>query len=295
MKRSIAVKVNNILWATDFSKESKACLPYIKYFSDHLKVTNHVIHVLPKFSDWIYETTFSEDIELFKTVEKTKKKSISKIQNYSKKSQIPFKIEVLEGKASEELIEYSKKNKIDMIFAGRRGISEIEEIIVGSTTSRLIRSSSIPVFVVPKPKRGVKIKNILSPIDLRESSMTELRYSIALAKQLGATVTVVHISEFFNYKVPVFIRDKLISKINDKIDKIAKETKYEIKQKIYEIGDPAKKIIEISKRISTDLIILATHQRKGIEKFFLGSISEKVLTHSNIPVLILPPSNYELS
>ena len=55
------------------------------------------------------------------------------------------------------------------------------------------------------------------------------------------------------------------------------------------------KIIEVAKKNKVDLIPMAIHQRKGIEKFFLGSISEKVLMYSDIPVLILPPSNYELS
>ena len=295
MRKKISLKIKNILWATDFSKESCSCLSYVKFFSGKLKTRNHALYVLPRFSDWVYETAFLKDDDLLKTITKTKQKSLAKIKNYNKSSNISFESDVLEGIASEELIKYSENNNIDIIIVGRRGISEIEQILIGSTTSRLIRNSSIPILVIPKSKKNAKIKEILCPIDFSESSLLELKYSISLAKQLEAKLYVIHVSEFFNYKVPVFKRDKLINKINNKIVSIAKDSKYKIENIIYEIGEPAQKIIEIAAKNEIDLIPMAIHQRKGIEKFFLGSISEKVLMYSDIPVLILPPSNYELS
>jgi len=289
-RNSSNLEIKKIVWATDFSKESRFCLPYIKYFSETLKTENHALHVLPRFSDWIYETVFSSDGELFKTVEKTRQKSLKKIENYGKRSNIPIEPRVVEGRMEcDEIIKYANENGIDMIFAGRKGISEIEQILIGSTTSRLIRNSDIPVFVIPKARRGIEIEKILCPIDFNEPSMMELTYAISLARQLRAKLFVVHIAEFFNYRVPVFKRDKLIDKINKKIVSIAEKNDYEIENIIYDMGEPAKKIIEIAKKNKIDVITMASHQRKGIEKLFLGSISEKVLMYSGIPVLILPP------
>lgn len=295
MEKKVSSKIKKMLWATDFSQESRFCLPYVKVLSEKLHTKNYALYVLPKFSDWIYETAFFNDEELHKTVEKTRQQSLEKMLNFSRKSDIPFQVDVVEGIESEEIINYSQANKIDMIFVGRRGISEIEHILIGSTTSRLTRKSDIPVMVIPGSKEDGKIEKILSPIDFTESSLFELNYSISLAKKLQASLSVVHISEFFNIKVPVFKKDKLIEKINKKIEGIAAKHNYKIDNIIYDIGEPAQKIIEISKTNQIDLITMATHQRKGIEKFFLGSISEKVLMYANIPVLVLPPSDYELS
>ena len=289
-ENSTKFEIKKILWATDFSKESRLCLPYVKFFSENLKTKNHALHVLPKFSDWIIEAAFFTDDELFKTVDRTRQKSLKKIVNYGKRSEIPFDPQVIEGRMdSEEIIKYANEKDIDIIFAGKRGISEIEQILIGSTTSRLIRNSNIPVAVIPKGRRGVKIEEILCPIDFGELSMMELKYAISLARQLNAKLFVAHISEFFNYRVPVFKRDKLIDKINKKIIGIAEENNYRIENIIYDMGEPAQKIIEIAKKNKVDIITMATHQRKGIEKF-LGSISEKVLMYSDIPVLILPPT-----
>lgn len=321
-KKKVSSHIKDILWATDFSNESFVCLPYIRFFSEKLNTNNHGLYVLPRFSDWVYETAFIKDDELLKTIEKTKEASTKRIEAVGKIAKISIEAGSLEGIASEELINYAENNEIDLIFAGRKGESEIEDILVGSTTSRLIRNSGIPVFVIPKPKEDeyltedaelaeseepdaednfvipeedVKVERILSPIDLGESTLLELRYSINLAKQLDAKLYVVHVAEFFNYKVPVFKRDALIDKISKKITAIAEDNEFEIENIVYETGEPAYKIIETAKQNNIDLVVMATHQRKGFEKFFLGSISEKVLMYSNIPVLVLPPSDYELS
>ena len=295
MKKKVSLKVKKVLWTTDFSKESKFCLPYIYTLSQKLKTKNHAVYVLPKLSDWIYENEFFGNSEFFKSIERTRIKSYSKIETIGKKTNISFKIDALEGKPSEEIIKYAIKNEIDMIFIGRKGVTGIEELLIGSTTSRLIRASDIPVFVAPKNRKDVEIKKILSPIDFNELSFIELKYSISLAKQLNAKLFVTHISEFFNFNVPVFERDKLINKINGKISDVAKEMNYGIEKFIYDIGDSSKKIKEISEKNKMDLVVMASHQRKGIEKFFLGSTTEKVLMVSNIPVLVLPPSKYDLS
>lgn len=281
--------VKQILWATDYSKESRFCLPYIKYFTEAVKTTNHALYVLPKFSDWIYETAFINDDELFDTIDRTRQSSLKKIETYSKRTGIPLKANVVEGVESEEIIKYANEHNIDMVLAGRRGISEIEHILIGSTTSRLIRNTDIPVMVIPRQKRSVKIDRILCPIDFNVFSLLELEYAITLSRQLNAKLYVVHISEFFNFRVPVFKRDKLVEKINERIMGIAEEHGYSIENIIYDEGEPGQKIIEIAKKNKADLITMATHQRKGIEKFFLGSITEKVLMYSDIPVLVLPP------
>lgn len=290
MKSRSDFKIKRLLWATDFSNESKLCLPYIKFFSETIKVKNYALYVLPKFSDWVYEAAFFSNEDLHNEVEKTKKKSISKILNYNSSHKLNFTANVIEGVASEEIIHFADSNGIDIIFAGRRGISELEQILVGSTTSRLIRNSNVPIFVVPKSKRNATVSTILAPVDLNNFNLSELKYSIILAKQLKARLYVVHVSEFFNYKVPVLEKDKLTNLISEKISNVARALNFKIDKFIYDIGEAALKIIEISKREKVDLLVMTSHQRKGIEKLFLGSVTEKVLMASEIPLLILPSS-----
>jgi len=288
-KKNIPLEIKHLLWATDFSEESLHCIPYLKLFHEKLQTENHALYVLPKLSDWVYETAYISSSDLLDTINETRQNSIEKIESASQDTGIPFQALVKEGLASEEIIQYSHQNNIDLIFAGRRGISEIEEILIGSTTSRLIRNSDVPVMVIPKTTEDIKLEKILCPIDFNELSMLQLEYAITLARQLKAKLYVAHISEFFNFKIPVFQREKLIEEINERIDNIAKDLGYEVENIIYDIGEPGQKIIEIARANQINIITMATHQRQGIKQFFLGSITEKVLMYSNIPVIVLPP------
>ena len=290
MSKPVIKKIKKILWATDFSKESTFCLPYIKFFSEILNTRNLSLYVLPKFSDWVYETSLFTNEDLLKEVMKAKKKALTKINTYGQTRQIKLKPEIIEGIASEEILRFAKENDAQLIFAGRRGISELEQLLIGSTTSRLIRNSEIPVFVVPKAKRQAAVKKILVPVDFNNPALLELVYGISLARQLKAKIVVIHVAQFFNYRVPVLERDKLVAGIRKKIESIAKANKYTIENIFFEIGEPAQKIIEISRREKADVIAMATHQRSGIEKLFLGSVVEKVLLVSEVPLLVLPYS-----
>lgn len=283
--------MKKVLWATDFSRESRSCLPYLKFFSQRLGTTNHALYVLPKFSAWVYEAAFFSDEDLHHEIEETRKRAADKIRQYGQKAGLDFEAVIPEGIASEEIIRYAGTSGADLIAAGRRGISEIEQLLIGSTTSRLIRKTETPVLVVPRSRKTVNIRRILAPVDFDETALAELKYAIFLASRLQAELYVIHVSEFFNYKVPVLKRDQLILKINERLSKIADESKYTIKNIVYEMGEPAKKILQMSKKNKIDLIVMTTSQRKGLEKIFLGSITEKVLMHSDIPLIILPPSD----
>ena len=52
-------------------------------------------------------------------------------------------------------------------------------------------------------------------------------------------------------------------------------------------GNPADKILEVCKRHPIDLVAMSTHGRSGIGRWLLGSVAEKVVRHSEIPVLLL--------
>lgn len=51
--------------------------------------------------------------------------------------------------------------------------------------------------------------------------------------------------------------------------------------------DAAKEILQVSKEAGADLIVMSTHGRSGLERWLLGSVTEKVLRYGNIPLLLV--------
>src|SRR5438552_10519140 len=53
-------------------------------------------------------------------------------------------------------------------------------------------------------------------------------------------------------------------------------------------GDCAEAILEAAAKLNVDIIVMGTHSRRGLDKILMGSIAEKVLRHSDIPLFIIP-------
>ena len=56
-------------------------------------------------------------------------------------------------------------------------------------------------------------------------------------------------------------------------------------------GDSAECIVKVAEEMAIDVIVMGSHSRSGLEKILMGSVTEKVLNHSKIAVLIIPTKN----
>ena len=60
-------------------------------------------------------------------------------------------------------------------------------------------------------------------------------------------------------------------------------------------GPPSDEILKYSKEANVDLIVMSTHGRSGLSRFIAGSVARKVIDHSAVPVLIVPPKGSRIS
>ncbi|PSB09995.1 universal stress protein [Pleurocapsa sp. CCALA 161] len=134
-------------------------------------------------------------------------------------------------------------------------------------------------------------KSVLVPIDFSEWSYS----AIATAKEYVETETslkLIHVltplhpadpasmwntldHEQRKQKVKVFLKDKLV-------EMGYQEIPIEVK-----IGDPSTEIVDYAKETGTELVVMPSHGRKGVSRFLLGSVAERVVRLSPCPVLVL--------
>jgi nucleotide-binding universal stress UspA family protein len=141
-------------------------------------------------------------------------------------------------------------------------------------------------------------KHILIPTDGSELSQNAVDYGMALAKSVNAKVTVLTVSTPFHAFAiePGMVTDTLeqyekrIATLTAKYLSVAKEAALaagvSCETMHVEHDHPYLAIIETASRKSCDLIVMASHGRRGISAIVLGSETVKVLTHSTIPVLV---------
>lgn len=139
------------------------------------------------------------------------------------------------------------------------------------------------------------IQRILCPIDFSDPSRAAADHAFGLASQLGAAVTLIHA-----YQVPVVaVMDaalvpsaEWVTAIADaaraRLAEWAKEYAPRSKEPVDTVlahGAPHVEIVAAAESRACDLIVMGTHGRTGLSHIFLGSVAERVVRTSNIPVL----------
>ncbi|HKK44666.1 MAG TPA: universal stress protein [Balneolaceae bacterium] len=139
---------------------------------------------------------------------------------------------------------------------------------------------------------------ILVPLDFSELGSKALHSAEKLAKLFNGTITPFHsylpLNEvdggpymFWMGSASVEDYDEIEDTLHGRLSELAKEQVDAslITEPIISIGNPAQAIVEEGKNF--DVIVMTTHGRTGFSRFFLGSVSEKVLRTSHVPVLIV--------
>ena len=141
------------------------------------------------------------------------------------------------------------------------------------------------------------ISKILVPTDGSELSVKAIRGAVELAKKLGAKVvgmTAIEpysyssISEYRPESFEAFeTRTEAIAKERlSQVESIAKAANVEVETSVSKSYSPYQAIIEAAAEAGCDAIFMASHGRRGLNAVLLGSETQKVLTHSKIPVMV---------
>lgn len=142
-----------------------------------------------------------------------------------------------------------------------------------------------------------RIDNILVPIDFSEISGRILQLALFMAKKFNAELRIVFVAEdIFTYSgftmadLPIttqFDTDTFHSsqkRLKSFLEKEIPDTSISYQREVLQ-GRPAEQIVEYSSSHNIDLIIMGTHGYRGLERMFMGSVTERVLKLAPCPVL----------
>ena len=145
-------------------------------------------------------------------------------------------------------------------------------------------------------------KNILIATDGSELAHKAVDHGLGLAKAVGAKVTAVVVEAPFNVFAVPASRTRQISaefehhaqaikqhatKVLDDVASAAKKAGLSCETVQVEDEHPYEAIIKAAKDNGCDAIVMASHGRSGISAVLLGSVTNKVLTHTTIPVVVV--------
>ena len=141
-------------------------------------------------------------------------------------------------------------------------------------------------------------ENILVPLDLSEVAEEAVGTAITMARSFKAKVILMNVFEILpilpqdreaEYKVLKEEGEKYLARISRRLEDSGIST-----EMVLEAGDPSLVICKYAGREDVDLVILSAKGRGGVERWALGSVSDKVLRHSPKPVLIVKSASRDV-
>jgi nucleotide-binding universal stress UspA family protein len=141
-------------------------------------------------------------------------------------------------------------------------------------------------------------KHILLPTDGSELSAAAIKQGIRFAKSIGAKVTGLCVMPlqhpfFYETEIPMDALEQVAKRCKELADTYLAAAEKEASEAgvacdlVYEKNDyPYEAIIRVAEQKGCDLIMMASHGRRGVGALLIGSETQRVLTHSKIPVLV---------
>ncbi|EFI35917.1 UspA domain protein [Desulfonatronospira thiodismutans ASO3-1] len=143
-----------------------------------------------------------------------------------------------------------------------------------------------------------EIKKILCAVDFSEMTPKVVEYADTLAKKMDADVHVIFVVQrldhyaSFNVAPPSLqeIHGEVLGEAEKKIDALVQEqfSTDKVTAKVLS-GHADEEILRYAKDENVDLIVMGTHGRKGVDRLLFGSIAEKVVKTSQVPVMTIRP------
>jgi nucleotide-binding universal stress UspA family protein len=202
-----------------------------------------------------------------------------------------------EGDVASAIVDTAAAERADLIVMSTHGYSGLTRWVLGNVTEKVLRTAPCPVLAIRTPN---SIRQVAITLDGSELSERALEPGLELAQRLHADVTLLRCVPYaaINGALDEVERGLGRRMQQDLIDEAADyltvrsasyaQSGLEIKTEV-RVGPAADNIYEFVETYGTDLIVMATHGRTGVQRWVYGSVTEKVLHSVNTSLLVVRP------
>jgi nucleotide-binding universal stress UspA family protein len=210
-------------------------------------------------------------------------------------SGIKCEVVVRPGLAADQILGYLRERHVDRIVMGTHSPGPIGKLLVGSVAEAVLRTASVPVFivgpeVVDGAYRNFATRTILSAVSFIESSFVVATFAAELALQHNARLILQHVIRPQD-RLEVLAGHSIEEIESDLLCLIPLELRNRISvQTIVVPGDPTEELLYQGRAQQADLIVLGAHGASAFAAITRHGVVYKVLAHSHCPVITLSPA-----
>ena len=253
--------MNNILIPIDFSENSNAALEYASFIAKTKGVKLIILHI----------TKDAASVEL----------QLERITALSFMQEIDAQIVVREGKNISKIIKkVGVEFGVDLIVIGSNGISSVGELILGSDTENVIRSSQFNVLTIKHKMLSLGLDSVLFPSDFSSEAYSVFETVKAFADLFGAKI--------YLLSVVTSNRKKELENTAEKMDAFVRHfslTNSQYEKEIYQANNRELGVLNYSIDKDVDMIAIGSHGKGIVRKLVKESISQGLVKNTFKPIL----------
>jgi nucleotide-binding universal stress UspA family protein len=147
----------------------------------------------------------------------------------------------------------------------------------------------------------VNFKRILLPTDFTEASAYAASYALNMALQYKARLFVLHVVDLTEDAAGFYVPHVSFSNLDKELKDVGEVMLKKFCAKRFKgfnglvtkvlVGEPYKEIVKSIKKDKIDVVVMGTFGKGGLDRFFFGSTTDRVLRKTDCPVLVVPPSS----
>jgi len=286
---------DTLLVPTDGSEHAERAAEHALSVARLFDATVHLVNVVDVQDAGGLFSAGGVDEEFIERLEDEARETISEVENLADPDD-DVRTAVVRGKPSEGILDYAEENDADLVFMGTHGRTGLNRYVTGSVTERVVRLADVPVFTVRATERSVLgdgYDDILIPTDGSECAAAAIDHGLAIAEQYDATVHAVSVVDVraltSSDDIPPQTRlleqfEEQGEKATESVAERAREAGLDATTEVRD-GIPARSLLDYANENDVDLIAMGTHGRTGFQRYFLGSITAKVVRTADMPVL----------
>jgi len=279
-----------ILLPTDGSEGTDEAVDHALDIAERFDATAYVVHV----ADTNKDSVTVVGTEVVDALEREGEELVESTAEAARRRGVDVRTEVVQGDPASAIADYAAERGMDLVAMPTHGRSGIGEHILGSVTERVVRLSEVPVLTVRTQgdaRTKFPYENVLVATDGSDAASAATDRAVELAGALDAAVHAVSVVDDSSLGLDVRsesasqrLEDDATEAVSAVADS-AREAGVENVTETVRHGDAHEEILAAVDETDADAVVLGTSGRGGVDRILLGSVAERTVRTSPVPVV----------
>jgi nucleotide-binding universal stress UspA family protein len=298
-----------ILVPLDGSRVADQVLPYVRLLGKGLEARVDLLRIFEPVPASLADPAHGLDLDRIIASERSHVQDyLERVAESLRKDGLTVSSTVCEGHAAGYIVREAETVPPTLVAMCSHGRSGITRWVLGSTTDKVLHTTSQPVLIVRSRDRRVfgpevRLSSILVPLDGSVLAEQALPHVVGLATALGLKVILIratpsahdytlHFSGSASYS---FAHVQDLSKRADAearkyLDTVSAKLRQQgvssVEMRILH-GHPATSLVDMAWEVRDSMVVMTTHGDSGIDRWIRGSVADRVVRYSGEPVLVI--------